>query len=296
MIRRAVWAVLFAIAALAAALPLSPVAIEHWYSRGVFPPLQRALTTISNAVPFALFDMLWIGATAALALITYRRVRADGWRRGAIRLAAVVACSAVAVYLAFLATWGLNYRRVPLPDKIAFDPARITAVAHAALGDRSVAALNAQYARAHAGPADLDSLRAAFQDAHRTLGGAPIVTGRPKQTLLGWYFHQASIAGMTDPFFLETLLAPDLLEVERPFVIAHEWAHLAGYADESEANFVAYLTCQRGDAAAQYSAALALIGYADPRTLALDPGPRLDIFAISYRYSRTNQTVRFAAR
>ena len=46
---------------------------------------------------------------------------------------------------------------------------------------------------------------------------------------------------MTDPFLLETLLAPDLLDVERPFVIAHEWAHLAGYADESEANFVAWL-------------------------------------------------------
>jgi len=101
---------------------------------------------------------------------------------------------------------------------------------------------------------------------------------------------------MTDPFLLETLIAPDLLDVERPFVIAHEWAHLAGYADESEANFVAWLTCRRGDAAARYSAALALIGYADRRTLALDSGPRLDIFAISYRYSRTNQTMRFAAR
>ena len=73
--------------------------------------------------------------------------------------------------------------------------------------------------------------------------------GRPEATLLGGYFHQAAIAGMTDPFFLETLIAPDLLDVERPFVIAHEWAHLAGYADESEANFVAWLTCRRGDAA-----------------------------------------------
>ena len=36
---------------------------------------------------------------------------------------------------------------------------------------------------------------------------------------------------------------------ERPFVIAHEWAHLAGYADESEANFVAWLTCRRADPA-----------------------------------------------
>ncbi len=104
---------------------------------------------------------------------------------------------------------------------------------------------------------------------------------------------------MTDPFLLETMLAPDLLDVERPFVIAHEWAHLAGYADESEANFVAYLTCRRGDAAARYSAALVMIGYARPagdlrKALAL--GPRIDLFTISQRYARTSATLRFAAR
>ena len=51
---------------------------------------------------------------------------------------------------------------------------------------------------------------------------------------------------MTDPFFLEVIVNPDVLDIERPFVIAHEWAHLAGYADESEANFVAWLTCLEG--------------------------------------------------
>jgi hypothetical protein len=140
----------------------------------------------------------------------------------------------------------------------------------------------------------------AFQDAVRALGATrPVVAGRPKPTLLGGYFHQTAVAGMTDPFLLETLIAPDLLDVERPFVIAHEWAHLAGYADESEANFVAWLTCRRGDAAAQYSAALALLGYANPRkplNVALDLGPQVDVFTIAYRYSRTNETLRFAAR
>ena len=36
-------------------------------------------------------------------------------------------------------------------------------------------------------------------------------------------------------------------------VAAHEWAHLAGYADESEANFVGWLTCARASDAARYS-------------------------------------------
>ena len=54
---------------------------------------------------------------------------------------------------------------------------------------------------------------------------------------------------MINPFGLEVLVNPDLLPFERPFVAAHEWAHLAGYADESEASFVGWLTCMRADAA-----------------------------------------------
>jgi hypothetical protein len=298
MIRRAAWAAAAVVAALAAVLPLPPDSIERWYSRGLFPPLQRVLTSFSNVVPFALFDVLWIGAVAASAILVYRSRRC-GWRKGLVHVATVIACAVVAVYLFFLAAWGLNYRRVPLVEKIAFDEARITKSAHFELGDRAVAILNADYADAHARAIDLERLRAAFQDAHRVLGGAPIVTGRPKRTLLGWYFHKASIAGMTDPFFLETLLAPDLLDVELPFVIAHEWAHLAGYADESEANFVAYLACQRAGAGARYSAALMVLGYAPgsrPLREALEPGPQIDLYAIRHRYRQTSGALRFAAR
>jgi len=51
---------------------------------------------------------------------------------------------------------------------------------------------------------------------------------------------------MTDPYFLETLIASDLLPFERSFVAAHEWSHLAGIADEGEANLAGWLTCLRG--------------------------------------------------
>ncbi len=58
---------------------------------------------------------------------------------------------------------------------------------------------------------------------------------------------------MINPFGLEAIANPDLLPFERPFVAAHEWAHLAGYADESEASFVGFLTCIRAAAPAAYS-------------------------------------------
>src|SRR4029078_9956838 len=127
------------------------------------------------------------------------------------------------------------------------------------LGDANAATLNRLSVTAHASALSLDALSASFDRAVARLGRPrAIVPGRPKTSILGGYFHQISVSGMTDPFFLETLLAPDLFDVERPFVIAHAWAHLAGYADESEANYVAWLTCRHGDALAQYSAALIL--------------------------------------
>ena len=95
---------------------------------------------------------------------------------------------------------------------------------------------------------------------------------------------------MTDPFFLETLVASDLLPFERPFVVAHEWAHLAGFTDEGEANFVGWLTCLRGATAAALQRLAVSVRRARPQraradrvavAAALAAGPREDLRAIA---------------
>jgi Protein of unknown function (DUF3810) len=287
-------------AAAAAVLPLPPNAVERWYTMLVYPAIQRVLTPASNLVPFALFDVLCVTAVCAFAVTAYRCIGRVGWRTGGLRLAGRTIVAAAAIYLVFLAMWGLNYRRVPIVDTVVYDPSRITSAAARDLGDANAVTLNRLYAAAHGRALSLDALGSSFDEAVRRMGRpSAIAHGRPKSTLLGGYFHEISVSGMTDPFFLETLVAPDLFDVEQPFVIAHEWAHLAGYADESEANFIAWLACRHGDALAQYSAALATIGYADPsRALrdALEIGPKMDLWAMQYRYRTTNAVLRVAAR
>jgi hypothetical protein len=285
-------------AAAAAVLPLPPNAVERWYSTLVYPAIQRVLTPASNLVPFALFDVLCVTAVCAFAVTAYRCIRRFGWRTGVLRLAGRTLVAAATIYLAFLATWGLNYRRVPIVDKVAFDPARVNRAAAGELGDMNAATLNRLYAAAQRGAFSTEALGASFQQTVREMGARmPVAPGRPKETLLGGYFHQVAVSGMTDPLSLETLVAPDLLDVERPFVIAHEWAHLAGYADESEANFIAWLTCRHGDAAAQYSASLIMIGYARPgHADALDIGPAIDLLSLQERYKNTSEVLRSAAR
>ncbi|MEO8256159.1 MAG: DUF3810 family protein [Acidobacteriota bacterium] len=291
-----------AAAALAVA-PLSPLHVERAYSSGAYLWLQRILTSVSNLFPFALFDVL-LAATVAAWLIAFGidLARARGsWARMALRLAGRTVVWSAGFYLAFLLIWGLNYRRVPLAEKLQFDADRVSPAGAAALAATAVHELNTLHDAAHASgwfalTAINRQLAASFDRRQRELGATTAaVAGRPKTTLLEPYFRRAGVAGMTDPYFLETLVESELLPFERPFVVAHEWAHLAGYADESEANFVGWLSCVRGSTGDQYSGWLFLyeeltraVRPADRAALSarLAPGPRADLEAIADRLRR----------
>ena len=291
------WRIAVIGAAIGAALaPIPAAAVERLYSSAVYPALQRAVTAFSNLLPFALFDALLVSVVASWAWLLVRDITMTrGWRRIVARAVARTATAAAALYLAFLVTWGLNYRRVPLTEKLEFDVGGVSAAAARALGTKAVAEVNRLYRSAdRAAGAGVDpSLAGAFGRTQAELGVSRAARpARPKRSILDLYFKRAAVDGMTDPYFLETLVVSDLLPFERSFVVAHEWSHLAGFADEGEANFVGWLTCLRGSPAAQYSAWLFLYREAigtlrsdDRRAVAdaLADGPREDMRAIAER-------------
>lgn len=285
--------------------PLPAHLVEQYYSTALFPLLQRAVTTVSNLTAVAIIDVLLLGFLAWLLGETLRAivsVARSGQRRPLIVWLARVIVGSALVVLAFFVLWGLNYRREPLVEKVRFDPAAVSPEGARRLAGDAVDHVNRLYEEAHAGDAltqTVDpSLASAFAEAQRALGvGRAAIPGRPKQSMLDVYFKSAGVAGMTDPFFLETLVASDLVPFERSQVIAHEWGHLAGFADEGEANFVGWLTCMKGSPAAQYSGWMFLYGEvaagvpeADRRALSarLDPGPRADLRAA---FERTRRNV-----
>lgn len=303
--RRAGSITLIVLAAVCALVPVPRTLVEAWYSRGVYPHVQRALTSVSNLISIALLD---VGAAVLLVVVVawfVSRVRRRGLRAALWNSVAGAATIAAALYLAFLLLWGLNYRRVPLEEQLDYDRARVNRESVLALANQAAAAINAGYHAAHATSENRTALEYAFADAQGKLGAQRFaVPGKPKRSVLTLYFRRAAIDGMTDPFFLEVIVNPDVLAFERPFVLAHEWGHLAGFANEAEANFVAWLTCMRGDALAQYSGWLAAYEHAMralPRqdrssVTALDPGPRDDQRAMAERYARSSPVVREAAR
>ncbi len=300
-----------AIALVAAFLPLPASLVERVYSGALYPAWQRAATAASNRVPFALLDILIVLAAARVLVLLARLVRpgSRSWVRAALGSLVRLAALAALIYLAFLASWGLNYRRAPLVSRLDHAAGRVTPEAASSLARRIVAGANRLHPKAlrderaswDAVGADLAAPFAAVQGQLRGRGAMRARPGRAKWSALTYYFERAGVDGMTDPFFLEVLVNRQLLPFERPAVLGHEWAHLAGFADEAEANFVGWLVCLQGPESLQYSAHLAILwdllevlppSERERARRSLDAGPRADLEAVAARVSSATPALR----
>src|SRR5579864_4948803 len=304
------------IALVLAAAPVPAWTIDRFYARDAYPILQGVVTTMSNAIPLAVLDLLLLALALVLVRWAVRGVRLTRTRGARLALWDVfrrLVRTASIVTLLFLLMWGLNYRRTSLEASLHLAAPRPSADdLQSAVLEANDLAGRLQSSLVTTGALSFDDvvrrLPVPFRAALRQLDRPPLsVPGRPKYSLvLTSYFTAAGIDGMIDPLALESVVHPDLLPVERPFVLAHEWAHLAGAADEAEASAIGWLACMKGDPPLAYSASLYLIGEAGsslPRdrwravALRLDPAVRRDLDAIARRVQREQPVVqRTAAR
>jgi hypothetical protein len=288
---------LIVFAALLQWLPLPAHWIEITYANGIYAALARTFVPLANATPFAIGDVLLVAIV--LGVIVFWIV---GWRRTggsrrirALKLAVRTAAIAAFIILWFDAAWALNYRRVPIVRRVAFDPARLTVPDVAAFSARIVAGLNATAPLAHAERLSEPELESALAEAEepvlRRLGDRGAITvSRPKRTIFDPWFAKAGIGGQWDPFAYETLLNAEFLPFERPFALAHEWGHVAGFGDESDANLIAALSTLRSkDAFIRYSGLFWAYGFlpdAERRRLRVSPLVRADLVAARQRFLR----------
>jgi hypothetical protein len=259
---------LLAIALAAILRGTSPETIERVYSRGIYPAIARVAGAVSDLVPFSIAEVwFWILLVATVFLLirgivrlVRRRLR---WRAALRFWAFLVLVAAPALFVLFVALWGANYGRLPIERKTGHDEAR--------LGRERFRTVLLSLARAasRTRPAETDSLARgtlqrtadAVDEVVRELEGRPVRCARRAKTLVvNGFFRLAGIHGITVPFTHEAHHRRDLLPVERPWIAAHERAHLAGYASEAEASFVGFAACVRArDPMACYSGYLGLL-------------------------------------
>ena len=233
--------------------------IERAYVNGAYAQWQHVAHSITNPLPWSLGDVAALAGIAAIVwrILSFARLRRKR-RPDAVALVLTVAAIAGVYAVWFELSWGWNYARDPIESRTQFDAARVTPQNAAVLRARAMAQMNALAGAAHARaavPLDLDALRAAWLPAVQRAGNSwePAV-GNAKPTIADPFMVATGTSGFINPLTLNVALASDLLWFERPFDYAHEWSHVAAYAREDEANYLAIVTCLRSpDPAVQYS-------------------------------------------
>ncbi len=271
-------ALLTFISSLAAVYPAHSV--ERWYGHAVFPAISSMAGRVADVVSFSWLDVAIPAALAFLVFaIRYRRF---------VMLLNVVAV----LYLAFFWSWGLNYHRQPLSEKIQVDAAHATPEAIDQFARRAASNLNRLYVEKRNQPLNDDRVRE--QAAARVRRVVRVIEGlewkAPSRAKVSFvanpWLRVAGIDGVFNPFPHEPIISKSLLDVEKPFIIAHELAHVRGYPDEGDANLIAVLaTLPSRDLQFQYSGWMALWLYLRTPELdrLLDDGPRDDLRLIFNR-------------
>ena len=169
-----------------AVAPIPSSWVESWYCTATYPRLERTLTPFSNLIPFAILDVLLVTviSTAAIRLISGTQA---AWRARAVaplgRTIFHLLATTAALYIAFLALWGLNYRRVPMPDRLVLDGAAPTSEQVVARSggrsDRTRRRVRCASQRA-VGPGEPRPIGIRSEHRHRPDLGRP-VTARPAE-------------------------------------------------------------------------------------------------------------------
>ena len=137
-------------AAIAALLPVPPSFVERVYSTRFYPAAQPWMTRASNGVPFALLDLFAAAVMAVWLALAMRTIaRREAWPGALGRIGVRTLAWFAALYLFFLIAWGLNYRRLPLTERLQFDAARVSPDRARALGIAAADRLNALVEGAH---------------------------------------------------------------------------------------------------------------------------------------------------
>jgi hypothetical protein len=256
-------------------LPIPSDFVERWFSRAAFPAISFVFGRVADAIPFAWLDILVVAAVLYIGIC----LRRQQWF--------AISTAVATAYLIFYWSWGLNYHRLPLTAKLTIQPADMdTFIATTA---RELNSLYPVVAGTPYNEVDVRNL-AAGRTARvvEKLDGTMWLAAR--RVKVSWlanpWFRFAGVDGMFDPLVHEPIINSSVLDIERPFIMCHELAHVRGYPNEGDANFVALMaTLMSDNPRFRYSGWLELWLYVRSREKdsLLEDGPRQDVNRIFTR-------------
>ena len=246
------------------------VPVADFYATRCYPVISHGLSWCASFVPFTLEEIIVIGFVLSFAQVLVRAIRRkQGFGRWLGKTLRLVLWLVVWFYMG----WGNNYFRTPLYPRMGIQRTAFDKEAFGRFLTDYTEALNKNSG------VDMTWNRDALASEIRVFYSEQVTdydyTGlrewqQVKKPLVNPLYSAVGVLGFMGPFFCESQLNTDLPDIEYPFTLAHEMAHLAGVTSEAEANYWAYVFCRQSEnAAVRYSGYLGILGYAASNASAL---------------------------
>lgn len=214
--------------------------VEKIYSKGIYPYLYSSRRLFFNSFKEPIGDLLY----ASLVLWIIWNIGKLIWHKKSIYLLRILSTASLLLVF-FQLSWGLNYYRIPLADKLNHN----SNYSLDELEELTLFFTNKSNSL-HAALSDLDSLAVLFhtspmerivqierQYSQKGFSGRAKISHYSKPLLY------AGFTGYLNPFTLEAQVNGQIPAINLPITIAHEIAHQMGYAAENEANFIGFINC-----------------------------------------------------
>lgn len=242
MRRSALWLLLCA--ALVAVWTVSPPPaawLDRVYGGVVYPAVAGVLVPLTGAFELPVTALL---IAALLLWLVLRSVFSKRTGRSAVwRGLWQVLVGAATLAALFIVLWGANYGRTPVETRLNLSAGVTPEPFETAALARALAAILRDNAAApEVWDADLASARSALRRVTGRLEGrAATLPRHVKRTPPGFLIFTGGATGLTVPWTLEAYVDRALPYPAALATALHELAHVAGYAGEAEADFVAAL-------------------------------------------------------
>lgn len=254
---------LFILSAMVYAIGFNSNWVEHFYTRGIYQFTSSVQRFVSNLVPFALGDFLYLLLVLYVIRYVYlfyrKLVQKQLKRTDSFNISLQVLNFLMILYLIFKILWGLNYSRLPIARQLAITNEKYTTPQLVSLGKYFIARLNTlqQVKKENYTIGQLEQKAKQAYDGMKQKNAfftynSPAV----KPVLNSWVITKIGIEGYYSPLSGEANVNMRLPLPALPFVTCHEIAHQLGVAREDEANLIGYLVASNSnDPYFRYSAA-----------------------------------------
>ncbi len=241
------------------------VAAADFYAMHLYPRISACLTWLASPLPFSLTEWgVVLAVLAFIGLIVRAIRRRERWWKCVLKEAVLL----LGVYVWFYGAWGINYYRSDIYARTGSIAMPYEESEFQEFLDEFSAQLNENWCSASAfeeiGDAELESRVKAWYAALPPDWGLcqPRSWQHPKRITFNRLFSSVGVLGFLGPAFDEMHVNREITPLERPFVFAHEYAHVLGVSSEAEANFWAFEASHASDSQAiRYSALFSLLTF-----------------------------------